>query len=253
MPGLLHVANPLGQQLPVVSEDRNHLLLRDHKRKALVQEDYPRIKFWFESDWKVYRRDKKAASNDTSITSDYMEDEDGCTVPDRRKGEIREVAASLWFEMVAKGQAPARWSAAPADVKEFFYNGMNLKCEEMRYCHNDWKSQHLATMNYSSFYSNHGQKGPSMAIKQESDEGRAVSNDRSVKRGRSDGDKDKAKKKRRAEGTGSVVSLDLLLNPIADKCTAINVVTFNSTTKLRHFDCYHGTNFSAQPTSSSSS
>jgi len=66
-----------------------------------------------------------------------MESEDGRTVSDQRKAEIREVGASLWFEMVAKDWAPARWSVAPADVKEFFYNGMNSKCEEMQYCHNE--------------------------------------------------------------------------------------------------------------------
>ena len=102
MPGLLHVANPLGQQLQLVSEGGNGLLLCDLKIKPLVQEDYLRIKFWFEADWKTYRRDKKAASNNTSINSDYMESEDGRTVSDQRKAEIREVGASLWFEMVAK-------------------------------------------------------------------------------------------------------------------------------------------------------
>lgn len=200
VPDLLHIANPLGQELLLASQGGGHLSVRNPNLKiqSLSQQDYPRIKFWYETDWKTYGKDKRAASDGTSITSDYMESNDGLTVSDRRKAEIREVAASLWFEMVDKGRAPAKWSAAPADVKEFFYNGMNSKCDEMRYCHNNWKAQHLATMNYSSFYNNHGQKGLA-TIKQEPEEGIA-SNGNHTKRRRGDvgeGNKDKTKKQKR--------------------------------------------------------
>jgi hypothetical protein len=138
----------------------------------------------------------KAASSDKSIISNYMEDKHGKPVSSERASEIREVASTLWFEMVEKGCALPRWSEAAADVKSFYYGGMDENCQEMRYCHNHWKAQYLATRNYSSFYNNHGHKGPSGVVKQEPDT--AIVNAKFQKRSCGDiegENKDKAPKK----------------------------------------------------------
>jgi hypothetical protein len=41
------------------------------------------------------------------------------------------VASTLWFKMVKKGCALPRWSEAAADVKNFYYAGMDKSCQEM--------------------------------------------------------------------------------------------------------------------------
>ncbi|KIM36422.1 hypothetical protein M413DRAFT_31660 [Hebeloma cylindrosporum] len=196
VPSLLHVANPLGQKVPLESRDGSHLVIQKQRMAPLDHANYPSIKFWHDSEWRSYCKEMKAAASDKSIVSDYMEDEHGRPVSSERASEIREVASTLWFEMVEKGRAPPKWSEAAADVKSFYYAAMDESCQEMRYCHNHWKAQYLATKNYSSFYNNHGRKGPSGAIKKEPEA--AVANEKTQKRGRGDieeENKDKASKK----------------------------------------------------------
>lgn len=173
VPSLLTVANPLGQIIPLSTQGGGDGLGglggNKYKVKSLCKDDYPQIKFWNDKDWRAYCREMQATSANRIIVSNYMESEDGHTVSEARAKEIREVAHALWFEIIDKGRAPIRWGEAAADVKDFYCAGMEEKCPEMRYCNNNWKAQHLATKNYSSFYNNHGHKGrcSSSAIKQE--------------------------------------------------------------------------------------
>lgn len=192
VPSLLNVANPLAQSIPLSTQGGGlglgGLGGNEHKVKPLCQDDYPQIKFWNEDDWKTYCKMMKASSADRGIVSDYMESEDGQAVSAGRAREIREVAFTLWYEMLDKGRAPSKWSEAAADVRKFYYAGLEEKCPEMRYCHNSWKAHHLATKNYSSFYSNHGHKGHHSTIKQEQVNSENISPDaKPQKRSFSDG------------------------------------------------------------------
>ncbi|KJA14045.1 hypothetical protein HYPSUDRAFT_209029 [Hypholoma sublateritium FD-334 SS-4] len=200
VPSLLTVANPLGQTIPLSTQGGGGGLGglggNKYKVKSLCKDDYPQIKFWKDTDWKTYCREMLATSANQVIVSNYMETEDGHTVSDARAKEIREVAHALWFEIIYKGRAPIKWGEAAADVKEFYCAGMEEKCPEMRYCNNNWKAQHLATKNYSSFYNNHGHKGPRNAIKQEQANCKDTSPDaKPQKRSLSDGKEEDVERK----------------------------------------------------------
>ncbi len=200
VPGLLNVANPFGQKIPLNSQGSSTLGGTEYKTKSLCQADYPQIRFWNESDWKTHSKNMKASSSERTIVSDYMEGEDGNAVSAVRAQEIRAVAFSLWFEILNKGRAPAKWSEAAADVKNFYYACLEDKCPEMRYCHNSWKAQHLATKNYPSFHNNHGHKGLHGVVKQEpADQGNISDTVKPQKRGHSDGEEEGTGK-----GTGAV-------------------------------------------------
>jgi hypothetical protein len=86
----------------------------------------------------------------------YIENEHGEVVDGYRATAIRENAHKIWFLLLENNLAPRTWGVATLEVCKHYNAEMVLHAPELRYCDSNWKAQHIATQNYSSWYSTHG-------------------------------------------------------------------------------------------------
>jgi hypothetical protein len=174
-PSLLHVANPLGQDLPaqtpaLVQQSNTDvtMMAAASTMAPLSQADHPYVRFWMQSDWKTHRKTRSGFSNIDPISpSAYLEDNEGQPVDADRAAYIRNVAHKLWFLLRERKIHPTTWGEVTAEADGIYKCGMAALLIEMRLCKDNWKATYLATQNYPSWYNNHVKKKTIGDVKKE--------------------------------------------------------------------------------------
>ncbi|KAI5983611.1 hypothetical protein EDC04DRAFT_3008298 [Pisolithus marmoratus] len=112
--------------------------------------DYPRVRFWFEKDWKGFRM--TAEGQECSATA-FIEDENGQELASEKISNILQTMRSIWHELRSHGQINAQttWSSMSFQVKKVFRGELVQMCPELNFCEDSWKSDLLAKKHYSSF------------------------------------------------------------------------------------------------------
>lgn len=133
----------------------------------LNQEDYPNVRFWFKRLWTEFLNDqvtditlpavtqsrgKSRASLNVNVTMRYVELEDGKVTDGDRASEIRKFARAIWVSFGKSGLAPVKWGQADVETRKQYYQEMNSRFPELRFCDLDWKSEQIAIDNYPSWY-----------------------------------------------------------------------------------------------------
>jgi hypothetical protein len=175
VPSLLHVANPLGQDLPaqtpaLVQQSNTDvtMMAAASTMAPLSQADHPYVRFWTQSDWKTHRKTRSGFSNiDPVSPSAYLEDNEGQPVDADRAAYIRNVAHKLWFLLRERKIHPTTWGEVTAEADGIYKRGMAALLIEMRLCKDNWKATYLATQNYPSWYNNHVKKKTIGDVKKE--------------------------------------------------------------------------------------
>ncbi|KDR68830.1 hypothetical protein GALMADRAFT_145865 [Galerina marginata CBS 339.88] len=147
VPSLLHVANPLRQDLPTHTPDLVQQSNTNATRMVaapttapLSQADHPSVRFWTQADWKTRLKNRSGFSNVDPVNhSAYLEDEEGEPLRNSKTH-------------------PTTWGEVTAEADSTYRRGMAALLIEMRLCKDDWKAMYLATHNYPSWYNNHEKK-----------------------------------------------------------------------------------------------
>ncbi|KDQ10947.1 hypothetical protein BOTBODRAFT_177644 [Botryobasidium botryosum FD-172 SS1] len=130
---------------------------------ALSKADYPLVKYWEKVQWTTARdaitkkRGKASSSTDDGTPKKappYIEDRNGTPVSPLRMKQIGDVARSIWLELKAKGTAAETWGGTTRKTRMYWCDEMCAAIPELRYCEENWKALHYATLNYSSWYTN---------------------------------------------------------------------------------------------------
>ena len=85
------------------------------------------------------------------MTKVFIETENGDAVNEDRLNDIRKYARKLW-DTIDKGSAPPTWKQAPIQMKQMYHKLMVEKFSELKLCDNNWKADHLASTNYTSWH-----------------------------------------------------------------------------------------------------
>ncbi|KAI6094450.1 hypothetical protein EDD17DRAFT_1765046 [Pisolithus thermaeus] len=112
--------------------------------------DYPRVRYWFEKDWKNFCM--TAEGQECSATA-FIEDKNGRELASEKVSTILQTMRSIWHELRAHGQIDAQttWSSMSLQVKKAFHGELVQMCPELNFCEDSWKSDLLAKKHYSSF------------------------------------------------------------------------------------------------------
>ena len=122
------------------------------------QEDFPDVLNWFPSSYNSKRKAGKkgeafeAEENGRkpkgSILSSYMVDRQGRVVPKPMQDTVRNTARGFYQLLLAIKRAPTNWGNAAIDIKNELRYRLETEHEFMRYCHNHWKADMIATNSY---------------------------------------------------------------------------------------------------------
>ena len=99
--------------------------------------------------------DPEAESAKSSVTSCYMEDENGDPIPESERDAARAKAKAFWIKLFKNKIAPVKFGAADLDIKEEYYLLMESSFPWLRYCENRWKAEQLWRNHYPPWY--HGE------------------------------------------------------------------------------------------------
>jgi hypothetical protein len=113
-------------------------------------------------------RGRARASLNVNVAMRYVERENGDLIDGDRASEIRKFARAIWVSFGKKRLAPAKWGQAGVETRKDYFQEMNSRFPELRYCDLDWKSEQVATDNYPSWYTTWASKRKE--LKQESEE-----------------------------------------------------------------------------------
>ncbi|KAJ7659653.1 hypothetical protein DFH06DRAFT_1130423 [Mycena polygramma] len=166
VPALLNVtSNPFGLPVPDADQAGNRVTTT-LPLAPLSQDDYPLVQFWLRSDFMkpdgisttlpANPRGGTLASQGVNVSGRYIDDDNGNMVDGFRFTAMKKLAAGIWFSLLDKDRAPAKWGQASIDVSTIYHNEMCQRFPELRYCADNWKSQQIATANYPSWYKTHG-------------------------------------------------------------------------------------------------
>ena len=122
------------------------------------QEDFPDVHNWFPS---VYNSKRKAGKKGEaieakengrkpkgSILSSYMVDKQGVVVPKPMQDAVRNTARGFYQLLLDIKRAPTNWGSAAIDIKNELRYRLETEHDFMRYCHNHWKADKIATNSY---------------------------------------------------------------------------------------------------------
>ena len=126
------------------------------------REDFPNIYNWLSSSYKLKRKvGKKGEIVDTgengrkpdpgSILSCYMVDEQGGVIPKSMKDAARTTARGFFQLLLEIKRAPPNWGVVAIDIKNELRYRLETEHEFLRYCHDHWKADMIATNSYSQW------------------------------------------------------------------------------------------------------
>jgi hypothetical protein len=129
--------------------------------------DYPRIRFWMQREWTTYKssinnsshpekasspRGGSRASLGENVRLIYIDHEDGMPIDSDTAIAMRRLARSIWSSFYSCGIAPVKWGDATKEVRDEFFREMEARWPVLRYCDSNWKTNHIATLNYPQWY-----------------------------------------------------------------------------------------------------
>ncbi|KIK72355.1 hypothetical protein PAXRUDRAFT_48394, partial [Paxillus rubicundulus Ve08.2h10] len=88
----------------------------------------------------------------------YVQDENGLSISSNQAKAIWDTAAAFYEEFKMHNMAPATWGSTSLVVKETFYQVVQSKYSELRYCDNNWKANTIAAAGYPSWHMTHVKK-----------------------------------------------------------------------------------------------
>ena len=83
-----------------------------------------------------------------SVTSCYMEDENGDTIPESERDAARATAKAFWVKLSKKNAAPTHFGALDIDLKHEHFLLMETSFPWLHYCENRWKAEQLWRNHY---------------------------------------------------------------------------------------------------------
>ncbi|KAG6905924.1 hypothetical protein DXG01_016914 [Tephrocybe rancida] len=151
---------------PFIKPSTTQELLPLAPYKPLKQENYPRITFWYKSEWQTYKSENKSdgdignrgralSSQGVNVMSPFIEHENGSAVNGHILRDMRSHARAIWMSLDKIGRLPPTWGKADAETASQYRSEMREKFIALRLCDNDWKADQIATDTYSSWYKSH--------------------------------------------------------------------------------------------------
>jgi hypothetical protein len=146
----------VGNQIGIFSGNRKHVPI-------LLEDDYPALKAsWHRDVWFKAEKERKGVSCSATVddlakrntTMRYAQDKNGIPINLERANFIRATAKGIWDALADNGMAPKSWKQGSLLIREQYNREMAGRFEELQLCANDWKAEHIAVLNYPSFYSN---------------------------------------------------------------------------------------------------
>jgi len=112
----------------------------------------------------------------TSITSCYMEDENGEQQPKTTKDAARATARGFWIKLLKDGMAPTTFGGLDVNLKHEYINLMESNYPWLRLCENHWKAERIGHNHYSPWYTG--------AVKKQAEEAAAAAASKAAAEGR---------------------------------------------------------------------
>ena len=82
----------------------------------------------------------------------FIENKDGTEIDSATAKSMRTHARALWRTFYEEGNAPDKWGNATSKVCTTFFQEMEAKFPVLCYCDDNWKTNHIATLIYSTWY-----------------------------------------------------------------------------------------------------
>jgi hypothetical protein len=149
---------------PLQSRLDNTEVHSTHPPPALSRDKFPRLKFWTKEEWRASETTRKDSTeiddtdNAPSVSTTYLEMEDGTPAPRTMAARIRKTARSIWISLFEHGKAPSKWGRASREVEDEYVNEMEKRWPILRFCEDHWKSNQIATLNYPQWYSHYSSR-----------------------------------------------------------------------------------------------
>ncbi|ETW77538.1 hypothetical protein HETIRDRAFT_429724 [Heterobasidion irregulare TC 32-1] len=135
---------------------------------AIHRTDVPLVTIWTTQDWADTPKDddatdpnqvkkKKGKTNaylGHNMTMKYVQDQQGKVIDGYYASAIRDAAYQIWYELLLRGIAPPKWSQVSLGASDFYYQEMEYRFPELRFCGGPpahWKSRHIARDNFPAF------------------------------------------------------------------------------------------------------
>ncbi|KAF8631558.1 hypothetical protein AX15_002312 [Amanita polypyramis BW_CC] len=102
---------------------------------------YESVKFWFHKD---YTKCKKQPEGKITAQIRFLEDDDGCTIEEKRLDEIRAFLQGMFMELRALDRKilPKSWAnCAHRDLTAACHTELSRWFEEFSFCSRDWKAR----------------------------------------------------------------------------------------------------------------
>lgn len=136
----------------------------------LDRKDYPNVPIWTHTeilnaaktekkqnglasmeDSKSLRGPSRLAETNENVMLKFVTDERGSPVDGGRAREIKKRARAIWNHLHTINKAPAVWSAADAQARDYFACEMETAFPELRLCESSCKAHRVATLIYAGW------------------------------------------------------------------------------------------------------
>ncbi|KAL1698557.1 hypothetical protein EV121DRAFT_168497, partial [Schizophyllum commune] len=156
LPGEGLSASSAGPRMPTSAAEAVLAAVRNRPAfVTLLQQDYKRVKFWHFKDFTTWVANEKKVSpnspDSAGLSYRFLEDEKGHAINDSEDKEgMLDLLYAMWFQLrIVPGLLPAKWSQVSLDVKDYVSATLEEAYHSLRYCHDHYKAQQLATINFS--------------------------------------------------------------------------------------------------------
>ena len=124
---------------------------------------YPRIRFWYPSDYREYLKTDEAITEAAKVAAEsmslappntrtsYIEDATGAIVSRETAKTIREHMRRIWVSLEQKDSLPKRFCDLTTEALEFYRTNMYADFPYMKLCEGHWKVDKLWRENFSSY------------------------------------------------------------------------------------------------------
>ncbi|KAH9954904.1 hypothetical protein BC827DRAFT_1158514 [Russula dissimulans] len=94
----------------------------------------------------------------TTTHADTTKHEDRTPVDGMMASNIRDLARALWRDIYQSGHAPDTWGSMTNEVRNNFYQEVEMTWPVLHFCDNHWKTNQIATTLYSQWYGTYHKK-----------------------------------------------------------------------------------------------
>jgi len=158
--------------LPIVSEPPGSRIVVPAQ---LDRANFPKVMHWDQGQYNALRKGIKSEEQDgesldidnstpgtfagsskrsgkkSSVTSCFMEDENGQPIPEPTRTAAHDTAKRFWLKLYKKGTAPQTYGNADIDIREEYIALMENAFPWLRYWENHWKAAQIWRANYTDW------------------------------------------------------------------------------------------------------